>query len=110
MRYETARKVRPGRHFLRDVVQPFDGLDADGFVPAGTIIDHPDAWKKVRIGDAYPADEECRIRANMSDREIQRRIDHQTRSLQKLADHLNELADEAEESITEETEPDDDSA
>lgn len=45
-----------------------------GKKPADTIIDHPDAWKLVQMGDAYPADEACRKRAGLSDEEIDRRI------------------------------------
>lgn len=34
----------------------------DGIKPAGTVIDHPDAYKLVQIGCAEPADEECQRR------------------------------------------------
>lgn len=39
----------------------------DGIYPAGTIIDHPDAYRLVRLGAAAPADEECMEKAAMSD-------------------------------------------
>lgn len=34
--------------------------------PAGTVIDHPDAYKLVRLGVAEPADDECRERCGMT--------------------------------------------
>ena len=42
----------------------------DRIVPAETVIDHPDAWKLVRMGMAVPADEECGVAANMTEREM----------------------------------------
>jgi hypothetical protein len=33
--------------------------DPEGKLPAGTIVEHPDAWKLVLMGSAEPADEEC---------------------------------------------------
>lgn len=41
-----------------------------GIIPAGTIIDQPEAYKFVRHGIADPVDEECRIAAGMSEPEI----------------------------------------
>lgn len=35
-------------------------LIVDGLLPAGTEIDHPDAYNLVRMGIAFPADDECR--------------------------------------------------
>jgi hypothetical protein len=35
-------------------------------LPAGTVIDHPQAYILVRNGHAEPADDECRIKANMT--------------------------------------------
>jgi hypothetical protein len=32
-------------------------------MPAGTVIDHPDAFKLVRMGVGLPADEECEVAA-----------------------------------------------
>lgn len=37
----------------------------DGKMPPGTIIDHPDAWRLVRMGCAVPEDEECEAVANV---------------------------------------------
>ena len=37
-----------------------------GRLPAGTIIDHPEAWKLVKMGVAIPADDECEKRAGMN--------------------------------------------
>ena len=42
----------------------------DGIQPAGTILELPEAYKFVRYGVADPADEECRVAANMSEPEI----------------------------------------
>lgn len=36
-----------------------------GTLPAGTIIDHPHAWKLVKMGVAVPEDDECEKRAGM---------------------------------------------
>ncbi len=35
-------------------------------MPVGTVIEHPQAFRLVQNGVAEPADEECKIRANMS--------------------------------------------
>jgi hypothetical protein len=34
----------------------------DAVLPAGTVIDHPDAYLLVQLGCAVPADEECQKR------------------------------------------------
>ena len=39
-------------------------------LPAGTIIDHPDAWQLVQNGHAEPADDECNIAAAMTQAEM----------------------------------------
>lgn len=39
--------------------------------PAGTVVEHPDAWRLVRMGVARPADEECRLAANVSEERLQ---------------------------------------
>lgn len=39
----------------------------DGVVPAGSVIDHPKAYMLVRMGVAEPADDECRLRAGLSE-------------------------------------------
>lgn len=44
----------------------------DGVKPQGTVIDHPDAWKLVRMGVASPADYECSEKADMSTTQIER--------------------------------------
>jgi hypothetical protein len=45
-------------------------------LPPGTILDHPEAWQLVRTGAAKPADEECRIKAGLTDEQMK---DHQRR-------------------------------
>lgn len=39
----------------------------NGIKPAGTITDHPDAYKLVQQGCAEPADEECAKRAGITE-------------------------------------------
>lgn len=43
----------------------------DGKIPAGTVIDHPDAYRMVKQGVAVPHDEECDRRANMNKQQQQ---------------------------------------
>jgi hypothetical protein len=38
----------------------------EGVKPAGTIIDHPDAYRLVQLGVAEPADEECEQKHGMT--------------------------------------------
>lgn len=38
--------------------------------PAGTVIDHPDAFRLVQMGVAIPADEACRAAAGMTEEEM----------------------------------------
>ena len=35
-------------------------------IPAGTVIDNPDAWLLVVLHKAVPADEECKIRSDIA--------------------------------------------
>lgn len=39
-------------------------------LPAGTVIDHPDAFKLVQAGMAEPADDECEAAHGMTPRQI----------------------------------------
>ncbi len=41
-----------------------------GTMPAGTVIDNPDAWKLVLMGVAVPEDEECKERAGLNAAEL----------------------------------------
>lgn len=41
--------------------------------PAGTEIEHPDAWRLVRLGVAEPADDECATVANVPPEDLARR-------------------------------------
>ena len=43
----------------------------DGKIPVGTISEHPEAWKLVRMGIAEPADEECEKAAGMTKLKMQ---------------------------------------
>jgi hypothetical protein len=36
------------------------------FAPAGTVLDHPECWRIVQMGQAEPADDECREKAGMN--------------------------------------------
>ena len=54
---------RPGPDYVGPV-------DANGLVPVGTIIDHPQAYIKCKLGEAEPADDECREACGLSDDQI----------------------------------------
>ena len=43
----------------------------EGKLPAGTIMDHPDAYMLVQGGVAEPADEECEKRAGLTAEQFQ---------------------------------------
>ena len=45
----------------------------------GTVIDHPRAFRLVQLGQAEPADAECKLAANMSDAAIARAMELQQR-------------------------------
>ena len=47
--------------------------------PAGTVIDHPDAYKLVRMGMAVPHDEECRTKCGLSPVQVAEAIAAQDR-------------------------------
>ncbi len=51
----------------------------DGIRPAGTEIDHPDAFQLVRMGVAAPADAECQARANRTPEQIAEAARHYER-------------------------------
>lgn len=57
------------------------------FAPKGTIIDHPDAWKLVKLGQAEPADEECEKRADMTPEQIEAAFAAQQKLLDGQALH-----------------------
>ena len=42
------------------------GIDLGQTLPAGHLIDHPDAWRLVQMGVAEPADPACVQRAGMT--------------------------------------------
>jgi hypothetical protein len=44
--------------------------DGEVFLPAGTVIDHKDAWILVRNGHAEPVDQEAKEKANMTTEEL----------------------------------------
>jgi hypothetical protein len=46
------------------------GLEHHAPLPAGTVIDDPDAWILVQNGQAGPEDDECRKKANMTPLQI----------------------------------------
>lgn len=45
------------------------------FYPAGTLLEHPEAFWLVRAGEALPDDDECRKACEMNDEAIQRAIE-----------------------------------
>jgi len=62
------REDRPQYWDHEGVVQREDGVHV---WPAGTEEEHPNAWKRVRMGDSEPADDECRLRAAMSTKDME---------------------------------------
>jgi hypothetical protein len=52
-------------------------IDGVKHFPAGTIIDHPRAYRLVQMGTAEPADPECTLAAGMSSEAQQRAQLHQ---------------------------------
>lgn len=62
-----------------------DGQTRDGVLPAGSEIDHPEAFRLVQCGKAEPADEECRVAAGMTKREIVKAAKAQERMAAGLA-------------------------
>lgn len=46
-------------------------------VPAGYVIEHPDAWRLVRQGTAEAADDECESKAAMTPQQKVRRYERQ---------------------------------
>lgn len=46
-------------------------------VPAGYVIEHPDAWRLVRQGTAESADDECEAKAGMTPEQKVRRYERQ---------------------------------
>ncbi len=53
------------KHFQRG------GVATHAPLPAGTVIDHPDAWQLVLNGHAEPADDECAKAAGMTKAEME---------------------------------------
>lgn len=41
-----------------ELLHELDGVDGEK-KPVGTVLDHPDCWKLVKMGVATPHDEEC---------------------------------------------------
>jgi hypothetical protein len=68
-----------GEAELYPVYEPKPGVPDARFrlVPAGYILDHPDAWRLVRQGTAKAADDECEKRAGMTPAEKVRRYERQ---------------------------------
>lgn len=68
--------------------------DEDG-AKKGTIIDHPDAWKLVRLGVAEPADVECRKKAGMTPAKTEAAIAFQRKAKQGIQDAIDAGAEAA---------------
>jgi hypothetical protein len=60
-----------------DKYPPCPESPAHRMVPAGYILDHPDAWMLVQQGTAKAADEECEKRAAMTPEQKVRRYERQ---------------------------------
>lgn len=54
-----------------DVGVPYE-VSTTVLAPAGTVIDHPDAYQLCRLGVAIPLDEECTARAGMTPEQLKR--------------------------------------
>lgn len=52
---------------------------------AGTVIDHPDAWKLVLQGKAVPADEECKRKVPFTPSQMQAAINAGEKLSRKIA-------------------------
>lgn len=52
----------------------------DSKIPAGTVIEHSDAFRLVQLGAAEPADEECQRAAGMSPRQFEAAVRAQRRA------------------------------
>ena len=75
-------------------------------VDAGTEIDHPDAWKLIRMGYAEPEDDEARERAGLSPEQIRQAIRGQDRIQEEFDKGVRKARKKKakqEESSTEET-------
>jgi hypothetical protein len=46
------------------------GVHKGTTLPAGTVIDNPDAYRLVQMGVAVPVDDECRVRAGMTPEQL----------------------------------------
>jgi len=55
------------------------------YFPAGTVLESPDAFRLVQMGNAEPADDECRERANMTSEEMQAAQEHQEALVRGIA-------------------------
>lgn len=67
------------------------------FVTAGTVIDHPDAWKLVFGGFATAEDDECKARVDKTPKEargLQREV--HDRLIAEQAEFLEEIKEELE--------------
>ncbi len=62
---------------------------AQGILPRGTIIDHPDAYKLVLHGVAEPADDECRTKAGMTPEKAAAAVAFQTKAKKGLQDAVD---------------------
>ena len=63
--------------------------DEDG-AKKGTIIDHPDAYKLVKLGVAEPADDECRIAAGMTPAKTEAAREFQRKAKRGLQEAVEE--------------------
>ena len=81
-------------------------VDIDLIVKVGAIIDAPDCWRLVLCGIAEPADEECRIASgNLTDEEIQKRIDVQDKLSRGMLSNKPEQNARSDETLDENLSP-----
>lgn len=63
--------------------------DEDG-AKKGAIIDHPNAYKLVKLGVAEPADEECRTAAGMTPEKTEAAVNFQRKAKRGLQEAVEE--------------------
>lgn len=62
--------------------------------PAGTIINHPDAYQLVQLGMAVPHDDECRRRCGMNEEQIAAAITAQDRFEEGIVSDVEDDSDD----------------
>lgn len=72
---------------------------AGNWKPAGTVVDHPDAWLLVRLGTCRPVDAECQEKAGLTEEQWKWRVADYVRNHGTTAGQVDQL--ELDEELTE---------